>query len=45
MHFQENARTDRRTEEGQKDRETLFYRTLPATARGPKIQVMTKKQI
>ena len=22
--------------EGQKDRQTLFYRTLPATARGPK---------
>ena len=32
--FKENAWTDRRTEE-QKDGQTLFYRILPATGRGP----------
>ena len=31
--FEENAWTERRTE-GWKDRQTLFYRTLLATARG-----------
>ena len=36
---QENARTDRKTEEQTKNRwkdgQTLFHRTLPATAKGP----------
>ena len=35
---QENLRTDRRTEggtNGRIDRQTLFYRTLPAEAGGP----------
>ena len=39
--FQENAWTDGRMEgqmEGQKDRQTLFYSSLPATTRGPKRQ-------
>ena len=35
MQFKENARTDRRTEGQTKDGQTLFYRTLPATAGGP----------
>ena len=35
--FKENAWTDGRTE-GQKDRQTLFYRTLSATVGGPKTQ-------
>ena len=33
--FQENARTEGWTQ-GQKDRQTLFYRTLPHTAKSPK---------
>ena len=32
---------DRQTE-GRKDRQTLFYRTFPATARGPKTPSMTQ---
>ena len=39
MQFKENAWTDRRTEggtEGQKDGQTLFHRTLLATAGAPK---------
>ena len=39
IQFKENTWTDGRTErqtEGWKDRQTLFYRTLPATASGPK---------
>ena len=39
IQFKENAQADRRTEgqtEGQKDRQTLFHRTLTATAGGPK---------
>ena len=35
IQFKENALRDRRTE-GQKDGQTLFYRTLLATARGLK---------
>ena len=35
-----DGRTDGRTE-GQKDGQILFYRTLPATTRGPKIQQTT----
>ena len=38
IQFQENSRTDRRTEgeregwtKGQTERQTLFYKTLPAT--------------
>ena len=34
IQFKENAWTDGRTE-GWKDGQTLFYRTLLATARGP----------
>ena len=37
--FKENARTDERTDrrmDKRADRKTLSYRTLPATARGPK---------
>ena len=38
IEFQENAWTERRMEgrERRKDGQTLFCRTLPATARGPK---------
>ena len=36
IHFKENARTDRRT-----DGQTLSYRTLPATAGGPKSESRT----
>ena len=42
IQFKENTHTDRRTEgqkdgwkNGQKDRQTIFYRSLPATAGGP----------
>ena len=38
IQFKENAQTDRRMEgpkDGWKDGQTLFYRTLPTTARGP----------
>ena len=38
--FQENVWTYKRTHgrtEGWKDEQTLFYKTLPATAGGPKI--------
>ena len=35
IQFKENTRTDR-WKHGQKDRQILFYRTLPATAGGPK---------
>ena len=35
IQFKENAWTDGR-KDGQKDGETLFYRTLPANAGGPK---------
>ena len=34
IQFKENAQTDGKME-GQKDRQTLFYRTLPANAGGP----------
>ena len=35
IQFKENARTDGR-KDGRKDGQTLFYRILPATARGSK---------
>ena len=41
IEFKENARTDGRMD-GRMDGQTLFYRTLPATARGPKI--VTKEE-
>ena len=41
MQFQENAWTEGRTE-GRKDGQTLFYRTLTATAGGPKMKITTK---
>ena len=34
--FQENTQKDGRTENRQKDRQTLFYRALQAIARGAK---------
>ena len=42
------GKTDRRKEqrmEGQKDRQTLFYRTLPATAGGLKIPCKYQENI
>ena len=44
----ENLWTDGRTDEmteGWKDGQTLFYRTLLAEARGPKILVQGKKYV
>ena len=38
------GQTEGRTE-GLKNRQTPFYRTLPATAGGPKIQVMAIKHL
>ena len=35
IQFKENAQTDGQ-KDGWKDGQTLFHRTLPATARGPK---------
>ena len=36
IQFKENAQTDRRMDgDGKMDGQTLFYRTLPATAGGP----------
>ena len=35
MQFQENGRTDRRMDGRMDGRTDLFYRTLPATAKGP----------
>ena len=35
IQFKENARTDEGRTEGWKDGQTLFYRTLSATAGGP----------
>ena len=37
IQFKENTWTDRRTED-QKDGQTIFSRTLPATTGGPKMQ-------
>ena len=34
IQFKENAWTDK-WKDGWKDRQTLFYRTLPATTKGP----------
>ena len=49
IQFQEiawtNGKEDRKTEEwmeGQKDRQTLFHRILPATGGGPKIKERKK---
>ena len=47
IQFQENAQTDGRTDEqkdGLKDGQALFYRTLPATARGSIIIIKTVMQ-
>ena len=44
IQFKENARTDRRTEGQWKDGQTLFYRTLPATAREPIINIFIIEQ-
>ena len=44
----ENLRTDGRTDErteGRADGQTLFYRTLPAEARGPKTLEQGKKYV
>ena len=41
IQFQEKAWTEGQTE-GRKDRQTLFYRTLPTTAGGPKITVFSR---
>ena len=38
IQFQENAWTEERMK-GRKDRQTLFYRTLPVTAGGPKMLI------
>ena len=41
IHFKENAPTDGQKDgrkDGQKDGHMLFYRTLPATAEGPKTE-------
>ena len=51
IQFQENTWTEGQTEgqkdgrtEGRKDGQTLFYRTLPATAEGPIIKTKIKMQ-
>ena len=44
IQFKENARTDGRTE-GRKDGQTLFYGTLPDTARDPIILVLLYNMI
>ena len=38
IQFKENAWTDGRTD-GRMDAQTLFYRTFPATAGGPKMKL------
>ena len=45
IQFQENAETDGKMDgrtEGQKDRQTLFHRTLPADVSDPKVQKIVK---
>ena len=40
IQFQENAQTDGRWEGRWIDVQTLFYKTLPTAARGPKIETI-----
>ena len=39
MPGQTEGQKERRVEGGRTDRQTLFYRTLPDSARGPKIKL------